>query len=281
MPLDTIHTVADLRKRLAVSGRVVFVPTMGNLHQGHFDLVRMARNYGDTVVASIFVNRLQFAPNEDFDRYPRTLARDEEGLGSVGCDVAFAPDERELYPEPQTFKVSPAPQLADILEGKFRPGFFTGVATVVHKLFNIVQPQVAIFGKKDYQQWLIIRQMVAQMALPIEIVGADTTRAADGLALSSRNAYLSAQDQHEAPALFAALSNIAEIHAHRSSRNVGRLEESARNAQALLAARGWNPDYVAVRRRSDLQPPQSPEEPLVALAAARLGTTRLIDSLEF
>jgi pantoate--beta-alanine ligase len=190
--MQTLHTIADLRRVLSTRKRIAFVPTMGNLHQGHLDLVATARTQADTVVASIFVNRLQFAPNEDFDRYPRTLTQDVASLTAAGCDLAFAPDEHELYPEAQRFQVTPPPEIADILEGAFRPGFFTGVATVVHKLFNIVQPQVAIFGKKDYQQLMIISRMVGQMALPITIIGVETTRASDGLALSSRNTYLSA-----------------------------------------------------------------------------------------
>lgn len=281
LTMQTLHTVADLRRALSTRTRVAFVPTMGNLHQGHLDLVAKARAHADTVVASIFVNRLQFAPNEDFDRYPRTLAQDVAALTAAGCDVAFAPDENELYPEPQRFQVTPPTEIADILEGAFRPGFFTGVATVVHKLFNIVQPQVAIFGKKDYQQLMIIERMVGQMALPITIIGVATTRAADGLALSSRNTYLSAHDRAEAPQLLAALRRIADRHAAGALRTPAALEDSAHAALKELSARGWQPDYLTVRRRSDLQPPQSVDEPLVVLAAAKLGSTRLIDNLEF
>jgi pantoate--beta-alanine ligase len=281
MPIVTVHSIAELRERLSRAGKIAFVPTMGNLHQGHLDLVRLARQRADAVVTSIFVNRLQFSPNEDFDRYPRTLAKDLAALESVDCDIAFAPDEEELYPEPQSFKVVPAPELGDILEGEFRPGFFTGVATVVHKLFNIVSPDIAIFGKKDYQQWLIIQKMVTQMALPVEIVGADTTRASDGLALSSRNGYLSATDRQLAPALYAELCAIAAAHRDPSQRGADSLARSEAAAHARLVARGWQPDYVAIRRRADLQPPRSAGEPLVALVAARLGSTRLIDNLEF
>ncbi len=279
--MQTIHTIADLRKTLAGHQRVAFVPTMGNLHQGHLDLVGMARARADTVVASIFVNRLQFAPNEDFDRYPRTLAHDVAALTRAGCDIAFAPDERELYPEPQGFKLSPPTEIADILEGAFRPGFFTGVATVVHKLFNIVQPQMAVFGKKDYQQLMIIRRMVAQMALPIEIIGAETTRAADGLALSSRNGYLSANERAEAPQLAQALRQLTERHRAPADRTPHALAASAEQALADLQRRGWQPDYLTVRRQRDLQPPQSVDDALVVLAAARFGPTRLIDNLEF
>ena len=279
--MQTLHTIADLRRVLSTRQRIAFVPTMGNLHQGHLDLVATARTQADTVVASIFVNRLQFAPNEDFDRYPRTLAQDMASLTAAGCDLAFAPDERELYPEAQRFQVTPPPEIADILEGAFRPGFFTGVATVVHKLFNIVQPQVAIFGKKDYQQLMVISRMVGQMALPITIVGVETTRAADGLALSSRNTYLSDRDRAEAPQLQAALRHIADRHAAGDLRTPSALAAGAQAALNALAARGWQPDYLTVRRRSDLQPPQSADEPLVVLAAAKLGATRLLDNLEF
>ena len=189
MTIRVIHTIAELRSALAGAPAVGFVPTMGNLHQGHLDLVRIIRPQSSVVVASIFVNRLQFGPHEDFDRYPRTLQGDVQALESVGCDLVFAPDEQELYPVAQGYKVHPPPELADILEGHFRPGFFVGVATVVHKLFNIVQPHRAVFGQKDYQQLMVIRNLVQQMALPIEILAGPTTRAADGLALSSRNGY--------------------------------------------------------------------------------------------
>lgn len=279
--MQTIHTIADLRQTLAGRSRIAFVPTMGNLHQGHLDLIAMARERADIVVASIFVNRLQFAPNEDFDRYPRTLTQDVAALTQAGCTIAFAPDERELYPEPQGFRLSPPPEIADILEGASRPGFFTGVATVVHKLFNIVQPQMAVFGKKDYQQLMIIRRMVAQMALPIEIVGAETTRATDGLALSSRNGYLSPAERAEAPHLQRALRELIENHQEPARRTPEALGAAEERARVSLRERGWQPDYLTVRRRSDLQPPRSPDEPLVVLAAAKLGNTRLIDNLEF
>ena len=276
-----VHTIADLRHALAGNIRTAFVPTMGNLHAGHLDLLRLAREHGQRTVASIFVNRLQFAPHEDFERYPRTLARDCEQLAAAGCDIVFAPDEAELYPEPQTFKVAPQPELADILEGRFRPGFFVGVCTVVLKLFNCVQPDVAIFGKKDYQQWLVLRAMVRQFALPIEVVGAETVRAEDGLALSSRNGYLSESERGQALALSAALRGLAG--AVRGGQHDLAAQEAA--ALAALRVRGWAPDYLCVRRRSDLQAPSAAQlaagEPLVALGAARLGQTRLIDNLEF
>ena len=270
-----IHTIAELRQVLGGAGRGAFVPTMGNLHEGHLSLVRLAREQGGPVVASIFVNRLQFAPHEDFDTYPRTLERDCELLRGVGCDFVFAPSDAELYPQPQGYTVQPPGGLADILEGQFRPGFFTGVCTVVLKLFNIVQPRVAVFGKKDYQQLMVVRDMVRQLALPIEIVGAETSRADDGLALSSRNGYLSASERAEAVMLSRELRQIA------SALRAGRCDWPAleRSAMDGLKARGWAPDYVAIRRQADLGAPQA-EAALVVLAAARIGTTRLIDNLE-
>ena len=270
------RTIPELRKHLGAFRSPAFVPTMGNLHDGHLDLLRQAKPLGDVSVASIFVNRLQFLPHEDFDTYPRTWDSDCEKLRSVGCDVLFAPDERALYPEPQTCKVHPDPALADILEGHFRPGFFVGVCTVVMKLFSCVQPAVAMFGKKDYQQLMIIRHMVRQFALPIEIVGAETRRAEDGLALSSRNGYLSESERAEAPQLSKALQSMAQA-VRSGERDLAAIEARATEA---LRQRGWQPDYLVLRRRSDLQAAATPGEPLVALAAARLGSTRLIDNLE-
>lgn len=277
MTIRVIHTIAELRSALAGAPSVGFVPTMGNLHQGHLDLVRIIRPQSSVVVASIFVNRLQFGPHEDFDRYPRTLQGDVQALESVGCDLVFAPDEQELYPVAQGYKVHPPPELADILEGHFRPGFFVGVATVVHKLFNIVQPHRAVFGQKDYQQLMVIRNLVQQMALPIEILAGPTTRAADGLALSSRNGYLSAAERAEAPQLQALLQHMAQ---RVRAEGLGAVATIEAQAHAALAARGWQPDYLCIRRRADLQVPTALGEPLVALAAAKLGTTRLIDNLE-
>jgi pantoate--beta-alanine ligase len=277
MPIRVVHTVAELRAALSGSPAVGFVPTMGNLHQGHLDLVRIIRPQSSLVVASIFVNRLQFAPHEDFDRYPRTLQSDLAALESVGCDLVFAPGEPELYPVPQGYKVHPPAELADILEGHFRPGFFIGVATVVHKLFNIVQPHRAVFGQKDYQQLMVIRQMVRQMALPIEILACATTRAADGLALSSRNGYLSASERAEAPRLHALLQQMGQ---RARTEGLDALPAIEAQAHSALVARGWLPDYLCIRRRADLQQPAAADEPLVALAAAKLGATRLIDNLE-
>lgn len=277
MTIRVLHSLAELRAALAGQACVGLVPTMGNLHQGHLDLVKIARPRSSTVVASIFVNRLQFGPNEDFDRYPRTMEADVRALESAGCDLVFAPDEAELYPVPQGYKVHPPAELADILEGHFRPGFFVGVATVVHKLFNIVQPHLAVFGQKDYQQLMIIRNMVAQMALPIEIIAGPTTRAEDGLALSSRNGYLSEAERAEAPQLHALLVRMGQ---RVKTEGIAAVAEIEADAMAFIAARGWKPDYLTVRRRADLQAPSSSHAPLVALAAAKLGNTRLIDNLE-
>ena len=275
------RSIADLRQALAPYRRPAFVPTMGNLHEGHIALVRQAQPLGDVTVASIFVNRLQFLPHEDFDSYPRTWEADCAKLQAAGCDVLFAPREADLYPEPQTFKVHPDPLLADVLEGHFRPGFFVGVSTVVMKLFACVLGAtggVAVFGKKDYQQLMVIRHMVRQFALPIEIVAGETCRAADGLALSSRNGYLSLEERQEAVALSQALKRLAQQWLDASDRSA--LEAQAQDA---LRARGWAPDYLTVRRRADLLPATDADEAgtLVALGAARLGTTRLIDNLEF
>jgi pantoate--beta-alanine ligase len=275
--MQTLHTLAELRAALPQAGACTFVPTMGNLHEGHLSLVRQARAHGLPVVASIFVNRLQFAPHEDFDRYPRTLARDCELLDSAGCNIVFAPDERELYPQPQTFKVVPDPALADILEGHFRPGFFTGVCTVVMKLFGCVRPRIAVFGKKDYQQLMVIRRMVEQFALPVAIEAGETCRADTGLALSSRNGYLSDTERAHATELIGALRRLSE----RYREAPAKLAELEANAMKDLADKGWAPDYLTVRRRSDLASPSPGDAPLVALGAAKLGGTRLIDNLEF
>lgn len=277
------RTIADLRQALAPYRRPAFVPTMGNLHDGHIALVHQAKPLGDVTVASIFVNRLQFLPHEDFDSYPRTWEADCAQLQAAGCDVLFAPREPDLYPQPQTFKVQPDPALADLLEGHYRPGFFTGVSTVVMKLFACVLGTTggtAVFGKKDYQQWLVIRRMVEQFALPVTVVAGETQRAADGLALSSRNGYLSLEERQEAVALSQALRQLAERWQAAPAHAGPALEQQAVDA---LRARGWQPDYLTVRRRSDLLPPTADDAPgaLVALGAARLGITRLIDNLEF
>jgi pantoate--beta-alanine ligase len=271
--MQVISTIAELRQRLGAEARVAFVPTMGNLHEGHLDLVRSAKEHAQCVVASIFVNPLQFGANEDFGQYPRTLQADCEKLKGL-ADVVFAPSERELYPVPQ--QVTVAPPLENDLCGAFRPGHFRGVATVVLKLFNIVQPQVAVFGKKDYQQLFVIRSMAEQLNLPIEIIGGETARAPDGLALSSRNQYLSAPERTEAAFLYQTLTDMRRA----VLRGAGDFAALARQAEAALAAHGWQVDYVAVRAQSSLGAPQIAERNLVILAAARLSETRLIDNLE-
>ena len=276
--MDIVHTVAELRARLKTESSTGFVPTMGSLHAGHIGLMRIARErIGTTgcVVASIFVNRLQFGPKEDFGKYPRTLIADCEKCRAAGVDVVFAPDESEMYPEPQIYVVEP-PEIQHILEGAVRPGHFRGVATVVLKLFNMVQPQLAVFGKKDYQQGRVLDNMVRQVNLPIEVLLAETVRVADGLALSSRNSYLNAIERAEAPQLNAMLRAI-ESALRKGGRDFAALEE---NAMDSLKRRGWQPDYVAVRRQADLMLPSIDDRALVVLAAARLGTTRLIDNVE-
>ncbi|QET00810.1 MULTISPECIES: pantoate--beta-alanine ligase [Cupriavidus] len=278
--MKVISSVQELRDQLRGQNRVAFVPTMGNLHEGHLSLMRLARQHGDPVVASIFVNRLQFGPNEDFDKYPRTLQDDIEKLQKEGVYVLFAPTESDMYPVPQEYRVEPPHDLGDILEGEFRPGFFKGVCTVVMKLFSCAQPRVAVFGKKDYQQLMIVRRMVQQFALPIDIVPAETVRADDGLALSSRNRYLSADERTEAPVLYRTLHEVRDT---VLGGNVTLTEVEA-DAVRRLADRGWKPDYVSIRKRNNLQAPTQEEflagEPLVVLTAARLGPTRLIDNLE-
>lgn len=279
--MKVVHTIEELRDQLRGQLRVSFVPTMGNLHEGHLALMKLARQHGDPVVASIFVNRLQFGPNEDFERYPRTLQDDIAKLErDRNVYVLFAPDERELYPEPQSYRVQPPQELGDILEGECRPGFFGGVSTVVLKLFSCVQPRVAVFGKKDYQQLMVIRNMCRQFQLPVEIMAHETVRADDGLALSSRNAYLQPAERKEAPQLYALLQSM-QRKLQTGQHDVAQL---ASEVAGLLNGRGWEVDYVAIRRRRDLHPPTLEQvkagEPLVALAAAKLGATRLIDNLE-
>ena len=277
--MQIVHSAAELAELLAPAKRVAFVPTMGNLHAGHLSLCRIAREHGDVVVTSIFVNRLQFGPNEDFDRYPRTMEADRAGLEREGVDVLFAPTEQEMYPTPQVYRVQPAP-LAGELEGAFRPGFFDGVCTVVLKLFNLVQPDAAVFGKKDRQQLKIVRGMVQQFNMPIQIVPAETIRAEDGLALSSRNNYLAPAERAEAPNLYRVLRGIADAIAggrtdYANLESAGRME---------LAHRGWKVDYIAVRHGLGLRipHPEGFDHPnlLVVLGAATLGATRLIDNVD-
>ena len=278
--MNIISDIEELRDQLSGQLRTAFVPTMGNLHEGHLSLMRLARKHGDPVVASIFVNRLQFGPNEDFEKYPRTMAADIAKLEKEGVYVLFAPTEKELYPEPQEYRVRPPDDLGNTLEGEFRPGFFEGVCTVVTKLFSCVGPRVAVFGKKYYQQLMIIRNMARQFALPTEIIAAETYRADDGLALSSRNMYLSESERAEAPELYKGLNFVAE-EVRKGNLAVGELEQAS---MQLLNSRGWKSDYIAVRKRANLQAPSAAElaagEPLVVLAAAKLGQTRLIDNLE-
>ena len=266
--MRVLRDIASLRAATADAGRVAFVPTMGNLHEGHLSLVRLARREAPAVAVSIFVNRLQFGAGEDFERYPRTFEHDCALLEREGVELLFAPDEGVLYPRPQEYFVKPPPS-AEELEGRFRPGFFQGVATVVLKLFNCVQPVAAVFGKKDYQQVVVVRDMVGQLDLPVRIVAAETVREADGLAMSSRNSYLSPAERAEAPRLHRVLDEV----------RTGRI--TPMQATAALRAAGWTPDYVEVRRAHDLAAPAPRDRELVVLGAARLGATRLIDNLEF
>ncbi|QBM27027.1 pantoate--beta-alanine ligase [Hydrogenophaga pseudoflava] len=287
--MQLVHTIADLRAALAPYQSPAFVPTMGNLHDGHLDLVRQAQPLGDVTVSSIFVNRLQFAPHEDFDTYPRTLQADCARLEQAGCDIVFAPPEKELYPEPQGYKIQPPADLADILEGHFRPGFFIGVCTVVMKLFQCVfseakGPRYALFGKKDYQQQMVIRRMVQQFCMPIQVLAGETQRAADGLALSSRNGYLSESERAEAVQLSMSLRALARDALAAAGSLPEKREALEAQAMRALALRGWQPDYLTVRRRADLQPPRAEDalapQSMVVLGAARLGRTRLIDNFE-
>ena len=273
--MEVISSVAALRQRLRGEDSVAFVPTMGNLHEGHLDLVRIAHQYAKCVVVSIFVNPLQFGANEDLDSYPRTLQADCDKLKACGVAVVFAPSEADLYPQPQQVTVEPPP-IAQELCGAFRPGHFRGVATVVLKLLNIVQPQVALFGKKDYQQLHVIRQLVTQLSVPVEIIGAETMRAPDGLALSSRNQYLAEKERTEAIYLYQMLNDI------KKSLNSGERDYAVleKNAVKALNLHGWTVDYVAIRSQQTLLAPATDERDLVVLAAAKLGKTRLIDNIE-
>ncbi|MEZ5644385.1 MAG: pantoate--beta-alanine ligase [Burkholderiaceae bacterium] len=287
--MKLVHTIEDLRAALRPFDSPAFVPTMGNLHDGHLALIRQAQPLGDVTVSSIFVNRLQFGPNEDFDTYPRTLQTDCARLEQAGCNIVFAPPEKELYPEPQVYKVQPPSDLSDILEGHFRPGFFIGVCSVVMKLFQCVfsdakGPRYALFGKKDYQQLMIIRRMAHQFAMPVQVIAGETQRAPDGLALSSRNGYLSETERAEAVQLSLALRALARDALAVGTSLPDRREAFEAHAMRALAVRGWQPDYLTVRRRSDLQPPRAEDavtpQSLVVLGAARLGNTRLIDNFE-
>ena len=297
--MKTVRTIAELRNSIDYGKKVGFVPTMGNLHAGHLDLITEAKRQSSFVVASVFVNRLQFAPNEDFDSYPRTFLEDAKKLEAAGCELLFAPGETDLYPVPQGFQVFPPDGLASILEGEFRPGFFKGVCTVVLKLFNCVKPDITFFGRKDFQQAMIIENMIQQLALPIKMVKVPTRRELDGLAMSSRNGYLSDAERAEAVQLFLTLCQMRE--SFKAGQSVAEIEVEAMHQ---LQARGWKPDYLTIRNAWDLSPyvgssqittevftpdkAASSQEALsaypnqwVALGAARIGTTRLIDNLEF
>lgn len=269
-----VHSPLELREILACEHQIAFVPTMGNLHAGHLALIELAAAHGRPVVASVFVNPLQFGAGEDFERYPRTLEEDCRQLEEAGCDLVFAPTAAAMYPEPQTFRV--VPPLADQLCGATRPGHFDGVCTVVLKLFEIVRPRVAVFGRKDFQQLFLIRAMARQFNLAIDIVEAPTVRAADGMALSSRNAYLTAAERAEAPRLHDELRRIATTLRQRAQ-SPAALEQAAADR---LAQHGWIVDYISVRSRATLLPPAPQETALVVLGAARLGGTRLIDNLD-
>ena len=274
--MKIIHTIQELRDWRREAGSVAFVPTMGNLHEGHLALVREAAKRADQVVVSIFVNRLQFGQGEDFDRYPRTLEQDAAKLAGEGVAVLFAPSEQELYPNvAQQYNVEP-PNLQNELCGAFRPGHFRGVATVVAKLFNIVEPDYACFGKKDYQQLAILQGMAADLNFRVEIVPVDIGRAADGLALSSRNQYLSEAERKQAPQLYRELQAIARA-VENGNRNYAELEQQA---AANLKQAGWQVDYVEIRHAGNLQVAHVGDSELVVLAAARLGNTRLIDNVE-
>lgn len=273
--MEVIRSVEKLRQRLKQEARVACVPTMGNIHDGHLRLVRLAHQHAPCVVTTVFVNRLQFGQSDDFEKYPRTFEEDCEKLAGDGVQVVFHPDESQMYPEPQVFLIDP-PAVANKLEGRFRPGHFRGVATVVLKLFNMVQPQVAVFGKKDYQQLHIVTHMVEQLALPIQIVAAETRRAEDGLALSSRNRFLSPEQRREAPRLHQVLKQVKSA-VEGGDRNFEAMEFAA---DAELARHGWHVDYVVVRRRATLIAPEPADRDLVVLGAAKLGETRLIDNLE-
>ncbi len=273
--MDIIGTIDELRARLASEPDVCCVPTMGNIHDGHLSLVKIAVQTAPVTVTTIFVNRLQFQQGEDFERYPRTFEEDCAKLEAAGNSIVFHPDEQQMYPEPQAYFIDP-PKVAKKLEGRFRPGHFRGVCTVVTKLFNMVQPQSAVFGKKDYQQLAIIRHMVDQLGLPIRIIPAETVRFEDGLALSSRNRYLSQQERIEAPRLREAILQVRDA-IREGDRKFVAMEYAA---GALLARHGWTVDYVVVRTQRGLKRPSPDDSDLVILGAATLGSTRLIDNLE-
>ncbi len=274
--MEVIAQIPELRRRLEQAGRIAFVPTMGNLHEGHLSLVRMAKAHADTVVVSIFVNPLQFGANEDLANYPRTLQADCEKLAQAEADIVFTPTESELYPSPQTIQIEPPP-IANQLCGAHRPGHFKGVCTVVAKLFNIVQPQVACFGSKDFQQLFILREMVSQLNMPIDMLAGETIREQDGLAMSSRNGYLKPAQRLEAPRLYRALQQVVTA-VQKGNRDFDAIE--TQTAQYLTQL-GWIVDYIVIRSAATLLTPVPEEQKLIVLGAARLGSTRLIDNIEF
>ncbi|MGF6291127.1 pantoate--beta-alanine ligase [Paraburkholderia youngii] len=277
--MKLIRSIDELRAQLRGQNRTAFVPTMGNLHEGHLSLIRLARQHGDPVVTSIFVNPLQFGPEEDFARYPRTLEADIEKLQKENVYVVFAPTEEDLYPQPQEYRVQPPGGIGDVLEGEFRRGFFQGVCTVVMKLMLCAQPRVAVFGKKDNQQLMIVREMCKQFAMPTDVVAGETIRDCDGLALSSRNRFLTPEERVEAPTLYRLLNQIRDK-VLSGEKDIQGIE---RRAFSTLVDRGWQPDYISVRKQANLRSPTAQEaddSKLVVLAAARLGNTRLIDNLE-
>lgn len=279
--METVTSIRELRVQTAAwrdrGERLAFVPTMGNLHPGHLRLVQHARAVADRVAVSIFVNPTQFGPNEDYASYPRTLEQDRQSLRDAGADLLFAPAVEDVYAgELENATRVEVPGLSDILCGEFRPGFFSGIATVVTRLFNMVQPQVAVFGEKDYQQLVLIRRMVRDLCMPVEVQGVATEREPDGLAMSSRNGYLSVAERQQAPGLYRALCTVRDS-VEGGARDYGRLEQSA---MAALSAAGFRPDYVSIRRQADLAPPDNENTALVVLAAATLGTARLIDNVK-
>lgn len=274
--MQLLRTLAELRAALNGQTDTAFVPTMGNLHAGHLSLIALAQQHGQPVVASVFVNPLQFGAGEDFTRYPRTLDADCEKLAAAGCDLVFAPDMAELYPAPQTFRVQPPPEFANDLCGEFRPGHFDGVATVVLKLFNLIKPRTAVFGRKDYQQVLLIRRLVQQFNLPINVLSGDIVREPDGLAMSSRNGFLSASERIQAVALYRQLQTVSTA--------IGEGEREydtlILRAKKQLKMAGWRVDYIAIRDATTLRAAQPDTRCLVVLGAAWLGNTRLIDNVE-
>jgi pantoate--beta-alanine ligase len=280
--MQRIYTVNELRSTLKTQKNIAFVPTMGNLHDGHIALISLAKQHGQCVVASIFVNPLQFGQNEDLASYPRTLEADCKRLSDAGADIVFVPSVKEMYPDfdgehlNQTMTITPPPIAAELC-GASRPSHFAGIATVVMKLFNLVMPQVAIFGKKDFQQVFVIKELVRQFNLPIQIIAGDTVREASGLAMSSRNGYLTPTQKTEAAQLYQCLASI--VHAvKQGNTHFTDLEQAA---SQTLTQQGWLVDYISVRAASTLKPATNQDNELVVLVAAKLGNTRLIDNIDF